>query len=90
MEEFATEGTDRKDVFFYQVLPATLPAPPHPPRAPTVAPGGLREGQWLGTRKPSGQRSQGGWLEEGGQAGARVGRMEDWALADWTILLVSP
>lgn len=25
MEEFATEGTDRKDVFFYQVLPATWP-----------------------------------------------------------------
>lgn len=23
MEEFATEGTDRKDVFFYQVPPAT-------------------------------------------------------------------
>lgn len=23
MEEFATEGTDRKDVFFYQVLPGT-------------------------------------------------------------------
>ena len=25
MEEFATEGTDRKDVFFYQVLTATWP-----------------------------------------------------------------
>lgn len=25
MEEFATEGTDRKDVFFYQVPPATWP-----------------------------------------------------------------
>lgn len=23
MEEFATEGTDRKDVFFYQVVPAS-------------------------------------------------------------------
>ena len=27
MEEFATEGTDRKDVFFYQVPPATWPGP---------------------------------------------------------------
>lgn len=26
MEEFATEGTDRKDVFFYQVLPGAAPA----------------------------------------------------------------
>ena len=24
MEEFATEGTDRKDVFFYQVPPSDL------------------------------------------------------------------
>lgn len=40
MEEFATEGTDRKDVFFYQVLPATLPAPPPPPTRPHSGPGG--------------------------------------------------
>lgn len=77
MEEFATEGTDRKDVFFYQVPPATWP-------------GGLREGQGPATGKPAGQRSQGSWLEDGGQAGARVGRMEDWALADWAPLLDSP
>lgn len=32
VEEFATEGTDRKDVFFYQVPPVTLPEPPQPAR----------------------------------------------------------
>lgn len=65
VEEFATEGTDRKDVFFYQVLPATWP-------------GGLK-GWAVALGNPAGQRSQGCWLEEGGQAGARVGRTEDWA-----------
>lgn len=30
MEEFATEGTDRKDVFFYQVLPGAAPGPACP------------------------------------------------------------
>lgn len=51
MEEFATEGTDRKDVFFYQVLPATWP------RA-AMARGARREGSGLvlGTLLGSGAR----------------------------------
>lgn len=60
MEEFATEGTDRKDVFFYQVPPATWP------RA-AMARGARREGSGLvlGTLLGSGARR----LARGGRAG---------------------